>query len=93
MSVTINIRLTFLKTRMDHDLTWIHIICLAILSDVGRSTDVAPHFISVHVLTDGHISIMTACRNHMASSTNFRHWIGTNLGCGCQLAGGCVHFG
>ena len=78
---------------MNHNLSRVHIVSLPVLANVRRSTDVAPDFISVHVLTDGHIGVMTAGRDHVASSTNFRHWIGANLGCGGQLAGRCVHVG
>lgn len=91
--VAINLRLAFLKTWMDHDLSRVHIVGLPVLANVGRSTDVASDFISIHVLTDGHVSVVAARGNHVASSTNLGDGIGADFGCGCQLAGGCVHVG
>jgi hypothetical protein len=46
---TIDIRLALLETWVYHDLARIHIISLSVLANVGRSTDVAPDFISIDV--------------------------------------------
>ena len=85
--VAINLRLAFLKTWMNHDLSRFHIVGLPVLANVGRSTDVASDFISIHVLTDGHVGVVAARGNHVASSTNLGDGIGADFGCGCQLAG------
>ena len=85
--VAINLRLAFLKTWMNHDLSRFHIVGLPVLANVGRSTDVASDFISIQVLTDGHVGVVAARGNHVASSTNLGDGIGADFGCGCQLAG------
>ena len=51
-------RLTLLEARMDHDLTWVHIVGLSELSDVRWCAHITTILISVHFLSDGHISVM-----------------------------------
>ena len=42
-------RLTLLESWMHHDLTWGHVVGLAVLADMGRSAKVTTTFISVHI--------------------------------------------
>ena len=73
--------LAFLETRVDHDLTRLIVVGLSVLANMRRSSSVTPAFIAVHLLSNGHVSIVATGSNDVASSSNFRDGIGTYLGC------------
>ena len=83
--------LTFLKAGMDHDLTWFHIVCLSELSSVRWCAHITTTLISVHFLSNGHISVMTTSGNNVTGCANFGYGILANLSCGGGLAGGRIH--
>ena len=84
-------RLTFLEARMYHDLTWVHIVRLSELSDVRWCANIATVLVSVHLLSDGHISVMTTGGYYVTGCAYFGDGILANLSGGGGLACGSIH--
>ena len=74
--------LTFLQAGVDHNLTGSIVVDLAVLPDVGRRASVASALVTVHFLSDGHVSVVTTSGNDVACSSDFRHGVGAHLSCG-----------
>lgn len=79
--------LTFLQTRVYHDLSWLHVVGLTVLSGVRGSSEVTTNFVSVHLCSDGHVGVVATSRDDVTSCANLGDGVRTDLGGGngCSL--------